>query len=266
MQHNIGTIILATTDDIQFLHAIIRQSLYFSSQIVVSFGSHFYNNEAENEGLIKNVMNYYEKENKIIFVRYNIPDDYIPGLDVKMDNYWHCHGRWVAIKKLKNDIEYVLLLDADEIPEGANFFNWLDKGDYKKYDCMKLANYWYFREPTFRAINTIEDSIVFLKKWHVDNIHLTMQTGERTATYNICTGNKIRNLMNFDRPMFHHYSWVRTYKQMIRKIDSWGHKMERDYTSLINEEFSRPFKYTENLFGRTYTNVDNTFNIVLKDT
>jgi hypothetical protein len=260
MNHNIGTIILATTDDIQFLYKLLDQTLFFSSQIIISFGSLFYNNECENEDLINEFKEHYSNNEKVSIIRYNIPEDYIPNTNVRDSNYWHCHGRWKAIQKFNETIEYVLLLDADEIPEGEGFLNWLDTREYINYDCMKLANYWYFRQVYFRA-NVIEDSIVFFKKCHADNINLTMQTGERTSTYDLCSGNKIRNIMYNNKPMFHHYSWVRTYKQMIRKVQSWGHKGDKDYTSLVNEEFNHSFNNTEKIFGHTYEIAPDIFDI-----
>ena len=261
MEHNIGTVILATTDDIKFLYTLIDQTLVFSSQIVLAFGSHFYNNEPENEFLINDLIQTYINNNKISIVRYNIPDDYIPNTKVPINNYWHCHGRWCAIKHLNTSIKYVLLLDADEIPEGAIFLNWLNSYEYTSYDCMKLANYWYFREPIFRAKNIIEDSIVLIKKSHADDISLTMQKHERTSTYDLCPGNKTRGILSNNIPMFHHYSWVRTYIQMLRKVRSWGHRNERDYISLINDEFNHEFNGKEKIIGHTYDTVDNIFNI-----
>lgn len=261
MEHNVGTIVLATTDDIQFLYKLVDQALLFSSQVVLSFGSHFYNNESENETLIRELKDFYFRNEKVSVIRYNIPEDYIPNTSVSDNNYWHCHGRWKAIQNLKETIEYVLLLDADEIPEGQECLNWLNTREYLDYDCMKLANYWYFRQAIFRAKNVIEDSIVFMKKCHADNIHLTMQTGERTSTYDLCGGNKKRNIVYNGKPFFHHYSWVRTHKQMLRKVQSWGHKGDKDYTSLVNEEFSHDFNGSDKIIGRTYECADNIFDI-----
>lgn len=261
---NIGTIVLATSDDIQFLYTLIDQSLIFSSQVVISFGSHFYNNEPENEDVITELEQKYE--NRVSVVRYNIREDSVLDSSVSPDNYWHCHGRWIAINKLKPDIEYVFLLYADEIPDGEDILNWLKMTPYKTYDCVKFANYLYHREAICRS-KRIEDSIVFIKKEHLDTPYLTMQTLERTATYDLCPGNKRRRVLSHSTskhpwsPMFHHYSWVRTYKQMLRKVRSWGHKRDLDWESLVDDEFKNR---THKMFG-PYEIVDNIFNISLKD-
>jgi hypothetical protein len=265
MSHNIGTVILATTDDIQFLYKLIDQCLLFSSQIVISFGSHFYNKESENEDLIKKLETFYNDNNNVSIIRYNLETDFIEYVYVNKDHYWHCHGRWIGINNLKDEIEYVLLLDADEIPEGNVFLNWLNTKDYINYDCLKLANYWYFREPIFRAINLIEDSIVFIKKEHADNIDLIMHSYERAGTYDNCPGKKTKFVTFNNSPMFHHYSWVRTKEQMLRKVKSWGHKNDKDYVFLVNEEFSHNFNFSENIIGRTYEIVENVFHISIND-
>jgi hypothetical protein len=48
-------------------------------------------------------------------------------------------------------------------------------------------------------------------------------------------------ILNNNIPMIHHYSWVRTKEQMLQKVKAWGHNADKDWVSLIEEEFSRPF-------------------------
>ena len=215
---NIGTVVLATSDDIQFLSALVNEAAIFINQVVLSFGTHFYNNTPENESKISSFLEEMSKKGiKITIVRYDITKDTVLDTNVNPSNYWHCHGRLVGIQALHKDIDYVLLLDADEVPDGNAFRTWLETKTYLNYDCMKMANYWYWREPIYRARNVIEDSIVFMKYTHSTNMHLTLQTHERTSTYDLCSGIKTRGVLGMlGSPMFHHYSWVRTYKQMLR--------------------------------------------------
>jgi hypothetical protein len=44
----------------------------------------------------------------------------------------------------------------------------------------------------------------------------------------------------WDRPLVHHYSWVRTREQMLRKVRAWGHNRDRDWEKLVAEHFARP--------------------------
>ena len=62
-------------------------------------------------------------------------------------------------------------------------------------------------------------------------------------------------------PFVHHYSWVRTKEEMLKKVENWGHKHDKNWTSLIEEEFSRPFNGTDFVHGYSYNIVENKFNI-----
>ena len=61
--------------------------------------------------------------------------------------------------------------------------------------------------------------------------------------------------------MFHHYSWVRTKAQLLKKVSSWAHKDDRNWAAFVEEEFSRPFNGTDFVHGFSYTTVKNIFTI-----
>jgi hypothetical protein len=48
---------------------------------------------------------------------------------------------------------------------------------------------------------------------------------------------------------------------MLLKVKNWGHNNDRDWQSLIEEEFSREFNGKDFVHGYTYTVVENTFNL-----
>lgn len=58
-----------------------------------------------------------------------------------------------------------------------------------------------------------------------------------------------------------HFSWVRSKQEMLLKVKNWGHNNDRDWLSLIEEEFSRDFNGIDFVHGYSYTLVDNTFNL-----
>ena len=66
--------------------------------------------------------------------------------------------------------------------------------------------------------------------------------------------------------MFHHYSWVRTEEEMMKKVGSWGHKHDRDWPDLVRKEFSNPFQGTDFIHGYQYQTVDSLFEITLNET
>ena len=59
-----------------------------------------------------------------------------------------------------------------------------------------------------------------------------------------------------DKPMIHHYSWVRTYKEMLKKVKHWGHTKDKDWTSLVHEEFKKDFDGTDFVHNYKYDKVE----------
>src|SRR5690606_51952 len=144
------------------------------------------------------------------------------------------------------------------------FAQWLDCSDYRHHTALKLANYWYFREPTNRA-KQFEDTIVLAQRKALDQ-EILLHQNERDAIYNLLPGPKRRCVTDCDGlPMFHHYSWVRTYDEMLKKVRSWGHKNDRDWSSLVHEEFASPFRGTDFVHGYSYDIVKPSFDIHLNE-
>ena len=61
--------------------------------------------------------------------------------------------------------------------------------------------------------------------------------------------------------MIHHYSWVRTKDEMLKKINSWGHKGDRNWIELVESEFSQDFKGVDFIHGYRYQTVPSAFDI-----
>ena len=64
-----------------------------------------------------------------------------------------------------------------------------------------------------------------------------------------------------NKPVIHHFSWVRTKDEMLQKVNSWGHRFDRDWGKLVEEEFTRPFNGTDFVHGYNYDVVKNEFNL-----
>ena len=62
-------------------------------------------------------------------------------------------------------------------------------------------------------------------------------------------------------PMLHHYSWVRTKEQMLKKVRTWWHNKDRNWEKSVEEEFSRPFSGKDFVHGYEYKTVENKFNL-----
>lgn len=250
---SIAVIINFCTNEARFLRACIEQCRLFSQQIIVPVCERFFDGTKENHELLNRI---YASFPEVLFVEYPYISGYSPG-------YLPSVSRFVGAQYLDEEIDRVFFLDADEIPEGKRILDWLEMSDWSQHSVLKMANYWYFREPRFRA-KLWEDSVVFVQAKTLEPA-LLLHDRERDAIYDLLPGPKKRNVTGFDgAPLFHHYSWVRTKDEMIKKVKSWSHREDRDWVSLVEQEFSAPFRGTDFIHGYTYLEVDPLFEVSLE--
>ncbi len=160
----------------------------------------------------------------------------------------------ISFSFLPEEIETVLFLDADEIVEGEAFREWLEEFPYRHYDFLKLYCYWYFRETRYQA-KAWETSPLLAKRASI-NRALLMQKDERSGMFSLGKGKKLEGVLSLaDKPMVHHYSWVRTEEEMLRKVRSWGHKEDQDWETLVRQEFKEAFKGKDFVHGYEFLSV-----------
>lgn len=155
---------------------------------------------------------------------------------------------------VRPEIETLLFLDVDEIVQSETFLAWLAAFPYSDYEALRLACYWYFREPIYRATRW-EDTPLLVKRsaLHYD---LIMHPSERAGSFASIQGKTARKVLSLDQfPMIHHYSWVRTKEQMLRKVESWGHRDECDWSSLVQSEFASSFSGRDFVHGYSFEEV-----------
>lgn len=238
----ISTIINYCSNEQRFIDKCINSALEFSTDVIVPVSDHLFNGEAEDMSVIEKTR---KNNSSAQFLIYR----WIEG---RPSRYWHNYSRLIAAQKIKKDCDWILFLDADEIIDANLFKKFIPElllsPDIKSY---KLANYWYFREPIYRA-NQIEDSAIIVRSELSTLINLNDYGREREQfEYH----NTPRMIMIDDQPLVHHYSWVRTKEEMLKKVCSWGHNTDKNWISLVEEEFSRPFN------GKCFVN-DYTFEIL----
>jgi glycosyltransferase involved in cell wall biosynthesis len=178
--------------------------------------------------------------------------------DITKSPRWHHNmSRWIGIQH--TDTEYLLLLDADEIFDGTLFAKYLATGKHLDYDVVSFSCYWYFREPVYRA--TTPEMAGSLYKKSICTDALIFSDMERWAYRQHSDLKVIENERVDDIVISNHYSWVRTKKEMLRKVISWGHASDRDWVNAVHEEFSRPFNGTDFVHGYRYEIVSNIFDL-----
>jgi len=205
-----------------FLDAILTECLKFSRDIVVSYGDHLYNGVFED---IDHINEYKNRYPNVQFIQYKVDI----SLDIKNrkgvinrpTSYFHNLARWTGVQALKNK-EWVFILDCDEIPEGDKVNEFLSFDILDERECYKFANYWYFKSPENQA-TTIEDSVLLMHYKYLteDNI---FGDNERDFLIPSSGATLHRQIMGIDnKPLFHHYSGVRSREGLIHKFKNWGH-------------------------------------------
>jgi len=259
----VAAVINFCTNESRFLEWVVAEARLFAGQIIVPVCDHFFDGNNENLELLDQI---YRSFPDCTFVQYPFIPQKIPKRffkDISPEHFWHSVSRLVAAQFLDPSIETVLFLDADEVPDGKRFQKWLSDSDYHQHVALRLANYWYFREPIYQALSA-EDSVLLVQRRALEN-SLLLQDRERDAIYDELPGPKRRKVTDSTgEPMFHHFSWVRTKEEMLKKVTSWGHRSDKDWASLVEKEFSGPFSGTDFVHGYAFQTIHSPFAIHLE--
>lgn len=263
-QYSIATIINFCTNESRFIQSCIDQAQVFSKQVIVCICDHFFDGTPENRPLLEKIYSHFSH---CLFLEYPFITKKIPPRifeTVTPAHFWHSFSRLIGFSSLAPEIDSILFLDADEVVDGERFAQWLDRNDWQAYSALKFANYWYFREPCHQALQ-FEDSVVLAQKKALRPDWI-LQNEERDAIYHFLPDPKRRNVMGLDdNPLFHHFSWVRSEQEMLKKVQSWGHKGDRNWPELVRKEFTRPFNGTDFIHGYQYRTVKSKFHIAFEE-
>lgn len=249
INQDISVVINYSTNDHKFLYPCLEECLKFSDDIVVSYTTHMYNGDLENLSLVENAQMKFMND-PVKFKPYTYDHEVTKE---KGTRFWHNYARYSGWQNLNGE-DYVLFLDVDEIPDGNRVNDWIRKKLDKDY--YYFMAYWYFRKPIYQAKTVEVTSLMF---------------NNDILYRDIFFSNKEREGMTFDNdgenrvfgedgePLFHHYSWVRTKDEMIKKVQSWGHNKDRDWEKLIEQEFTHTFNGTDFVHGYSYNILDKPF-------
>jgi len=261
MNHSIATIINYCSNEFRFLERCVREAEKFSHEILITVCDHFFDATKEKKEELNYTFSQFPNC-RFLYYPYFLSDVPVKVLKRLGDNFFCTFSRLLGWSYLSKEVEYVLFLDADEIVDSSQFLLFLDNFDYRKYSAIKIANYWYFREAKYRA-KALEDSCVFARKKALSRKAL-LQEGDRFAAFRNAKGNKISMVKGINKdPFIHHYSWVRTKEEMLKKVTAWGHRNERNWIKLVEEEFLKEFTGTDFVHGYSFEEVDPLFEIDL---
>jgi hypothetical protein len=123
---------------------------------------------------------------------------------------------------------------------------WLQTGEHRKWNAARLLGYFYAIRPTLRA--TLLQEVPLLVRRSFLEPRFFFHPDERYALYKYAEEPKHRAIRGKDqKPLFHHYSWVRTSAECEMKSGSWGHRTLKDWPEEIRKAFQS--KEKKCLFG-----------------
>lgn len=195
-----------------FYTKLIQQCKIFSSDItVVTFDKRF-------DGSLE--PRFVNADPTIRHVEYTIPSNGISAWDA------HTFARDIHLADERSD--YVLLIDADEVPEGGTFLQFTRQLG-TNVTSMKLANFVYYKSMDYRAL-ALQDSVVLVNR-RIDYNPFENKELDRNRFINM----ESPRMVTFrDKVMFHHFSWVRPKTDIAAKIKSWGHNNDRDWKPVLD--------------------------------
>ena len=232
--------------DKRFLSPLLDQVSIFSDDVIVVYYDKLLNGTPEPVDEIESMVR--SKNAKTLPLLYTADNS---------PRHFHNLARWVGTQHTKYD--HVLFLDADEIPEGDVVKALLDNDMLAEYDAADFGCHWYFRSTTHQAVQKEECGLLIRKD--VIRKELMFTEMERWS-FRYTKGLKyVPRVQTQHGPFMHHYSWARTKEEMLTKVSAWGHKSDKDWASLIHEEFSRDFNGKDFVHGYSYTEVPDKFSI-----
>ena len=248
--NKLAVVICYCSNDHRFIEKCLDQALLISDNVIVPVSDHLFGGEPEDIESIKILASKYPQVNFSVF-------EWHPG---KHPRYWHNMSRILGNSLVLDECEWVLFLDADEILEADLFNKFINSDTFELHDTYKLATYWYFRDPIYQSKSGWNASPVLIRK-NLININPNDVHCEREQMFEYLNVPKQFLVLQDNKPMIHHFSWVRTKEEMLNKVKNWGHTSDTNWEALVEEEFSRPFNGTDFVHNYEYNIVENKFNI-----
>lgn len=153
----------------------------------------------------------------------------------------HSTSRYLGYLASDPTTDLILFLDVDEIVDTKRFMEWLKTFDFSKNNGLRLACYLYFREARFRRLGSFKSALAIKRSALLDPEWI-LDLRERYGLNERIEGYEPFIVFGLDgKPLFHHYSYVRTYDETIKKVTTWGHADEKDWVKRVNEEYSNDF-------------------------
>lgn len=249
----ITAVICFCTNDYRYLGLCVDALKDSVDEILIVVGDRFFNGDPEKKDLLDHV---YQEFKHCRFVEFHCDLQKPYGFTLQRakvsPQYWHSSARYLGFLHVHPQTEYVLFLDTDEIADSSLWTSWLKSFPYQEYQAIRFSSYFYYKEPFYRA-KIQHDRPLWIKKSCVLATEI-LDPQERFGLFQKIQGTKATGMCFQKNPIFHHYSWVKPQKEILKKVQTWGHREQRDWISLV-DEFTKPFQGKDPLWGFDYDRV-----------
>lgn len=225
---SLGIVVPYCSNEEDLIDEVIESLEKISSNIVIVCMTHLFNGDEDDRALAK-------VEG---LLKPGIKCKIIPWKEIlgAPQNFWIKEMRHYGFQAL-DPCDWVLFVDSDEVLRDApKFLSWYDSIKENKDTSYKLSCFWYFLSKRRRS-QVIEDSIVLVARERLTfgSFRHTNSERENLAASAAVQERNCRDLEG--GVMFDHFSWVRTKEILQRKVETWGHRQDRDWSSLLNKAF-----------------------------
>lgn len=254
----VSSILQYSTIDITFLKLNLTQLSKFSDEIIIPICDNLFDGSPEDPVLMEQSLEIIKQFPKAQVIKFPWP-----GVQENI-SYYHTMSRQIGTIFARNN--WLFFVDTDEIvtDEFGEWFNSIKHQDLAWW----LTCYWYFREPIYQS-KKLESAGLLIQKqhcqWRINDPLERQQLFQAVWDQGkLMHGDLTKITSNAGNILMHHFSWVRTKEQMLKKVETWGHAHDKNWAHLVHDEFSRPFNGTDFVHNYEYNIVDNIFNIVIE--
>ncbi|MGE5499137.1 MAG: tetratricopeptide repeat protein [Syntrophothermus sp.] len=246
----IAAIINYSSIDYEFLPHCLNNLKAFASQIIIPVADHFYIKIPENTGLLEQAI----AENSgsgIKFIKFRIDEK-----SSRNPMHWYNFARYIGFMELGDDVDYVIFLNADEIPDAQRFSNWLNSGEYNQFDVIEFSCYSYFRETCYQA-EQFPSAGSMVKKSILSRECFLQNQDQHVRNFSEIFVNNVKTMAaGLDNlPLIHDFFWVKEKDDLLLKIALTGEENLKNWKERIEIEYSQPFSGNDLANGFSYKRV-----------
>ena len=256
----ITAVISFCSNDWRFLKRCVEGVSPFCERVLVTVCDHFFSGEEENYGLLQEAFRRFPECTFLLFP-FNAEESFrlfsaVHSSHPDWVHEWHNTGRWISY--YFSTSTFLFFLDSDEIINADQMKDWLLQEDLSSLTASRFAGSWRFREAGFEA--TSHDPVSLLVRRAALDPDLLWHEDERMGILTHLSGRVLPCEKGMDgQPMVTHYSWVRTKEETHKKVLSWGHRHERPWKELFEEEYSRSFNGVDCVRHYSYRKAQSSF-------